>query len=219
MAIAVAQPQQNSKGIILFAQVVSYIFHPVFIPLYVMYFVTYLHPTLLAGFSPEQRRMVLPITFLNLVFFPLLSVLLLKAVGFIESVYMRTTRDRIIPLIACGIFYFWGYSIFKNQIQYPRVVQAFTLGILFSSSAALMCNIYFKISLQAIGAGGLLGFFLVLLYSNQMQMIWPLALAIVIAGLVCTCRLLLGSHTQKEVYLGLLVGALSQFAAAYIVLG
>ena len=59
---------------------------------------------------------------LNIVFFPLISVLLLRAVGFIDSLFLRTQKDRIIPYIASGIFFFWAYTVFKQQAAVSIVI-------------------------------------------------------------------------------------------------
>lgn len=196
----------------------SYIFHPVFVPVYAIWFLVYLHPSAFSGFSEPQKKQVILITLLNLVFFPLLSVILLKAVGFIDSVFLRTRKDRIIPYIVSGIFFFWVYLVFKQQSQYPLLLTSFVLGIFLASSAALLCNIYFKISMHAIGMGGWLGFFLVISNTQSMLMTWPICLVLLIAGLVCSARLLTGSHKPFDIYAGLLVGLLTQFVAAAFIL-
>jgi len=166
-----------------------------------------------------DKRQTMLIVGLNIVFFPLISVLLLRAVGFIDSLFLRTQKDRIIPYIASGIFFFWGYTVFKQQAQYPLLLTAYILGIFLASSLALIANIYFKISMHAIGMGGLLGFFLIIARSNTMLMTWPLCIALLITGFVCTSRLLIRSHQQKDIYMGLFVGAITQFMAAFVVLG
>lgn len=202
----------------IFGNFFSYLFHPVFVPLYIIFFLLYIHPSAFSGFSEQEKKQTVLIILLNLVIFPLITVLLLKAVGFIDSLYLRTQKDRIIPYIASGIFFFWGYTVFKEQPQYPPVLTAFILGIFLASSAALLANIYFKVSMHAIGMGGWLGFFLLLFYRNSMLMTWPLCLALLITGLVCSSRLLLRSHEQKDIYGGLLIGILTQWVAAMVVL-
>jgi hypothetical protein len=66
--------------------------------------------------------------------------------------------------------------------------------------------------------GGLIGVFLLVMQSHSMLMTWPLCAAFLIAGLVCTSRMIVSDHTPKEVYLGLLAGMLCQFAAASAIL-
>lgn len=199
------------------AIILSWIFHPIFIPVYVIAFMVYLHPTYFAGFSQQAKQQTLLVVLLNMVFFPLLSIVLLKALGFIESIYLHTQRDRIIPYIACSIFYFWAYLVFKKQGIYPTVLPSFIFGVFLSCNAALMANIYQKISIHAMGVGGWLGFFLVVAFSQTMLMTWPVSMVILIAGLVCTSRLLISDHTNKELYTGLFLGVICQFIAAVII--
>lgn len=202
----------------IFAGLFSYLFHPLFIPVYVIIFLAYIHPYALAGFSVHEKKQSIVIVVLNIVFFPLISVLLLRAVGFIESVYLHTKKDRIIPYMACGIFFFWAYTVFKQQSHYPLLLTSFILGIFFASSVGLIANIYYKISMHAIGMGGWLGFFLIIFRENSMHMSWPLGIVILLTGVVCTSRLLISNHSTKEIYTGLLAGILAQFAAAVVVL-
>ena len=162
--------------------------------------------------------MTVVISSVNLVFFPLLSVALLKAVGFIDSIFLRTRKDRIIPYMACGIFFFWAYTVFNKQNIYPPILSSFILGIFLAASAALIANIYFKISMHAIGVGGLIGLCIVIANSQTMLMTWPLALALLIAGIVCTARLIVSDHTQRDIYLGLALGLLAQLIASWITL-
>lgn len=202
----------------ILAHFFSYIFHPLFIPLYVVYFLVYIHPSYLSGFSYRDKIQVMMIVVLNAVFFPLISVILLKAVGFIQSFFLPTQKDRIIPYIACGIFFFWTYHVFRQQEQYPLIFPSFFFGVLLSSSAALIANIYFKVSMHAIGVGGLLGLFLVIMTYNNMLMTWPLCMALLIAGMVCTSRLIISNHSPKDIYWGLFIGLFCQLTAAVVIL-
>ena len=202
----------------ILAHLFSYLFHPIFIPLYAVAFLVFIHPSYFSGFSMAAKKQTLLIVFINAVAFPILAVVLLKAVGFIQSIFLKTQKDRIIPYMACGIFFFWAYLVFKNQTNYPLILSSFLLGVFLASSAALLANIYFKISMHATGVGGLLGIFLLIMKSNTMLMTWPLCIAIAITGLVCTARLLISDHSIKEIYIGLIAGLLSHFVAAIVVL-
>jgi nitrate reductase NapE component len=194
----------------------SYIFHPAFIPIYVIVFLVYVHPSYFSGFSQRAKLQTVLISIINLVAFPLLSVALLKALGFIDSIFLRTRKDRIIPYMACGILFFWAYTVFKKQEMYPPIMSTFILGVFLAASAGLIANIYFKISMHTMGVGGLLGIFWVIAKENSMLMTWPLALAILITGIVCTSRMLVSNHTQKDIYVGLLVGFASELVAAFV---
>jgi hypothetical protein len=198
------------------ANFLSYIFHPIFIPIYVIAFLVFVHPSYFSGLSEKGKLQTVVISSINLVAFPLLSVLLLRALGFIDSIFLRTRQDRIIPYMACGIFFFWAYTVFKKQEMYPPIIATFILGVFLVSSAGLIANIYFKVSMHAMGVGGLLGIAWVVANSNTMLMTWPMALAILITGLVCTARLIVSNHNQKDIYVGLLIGIASQLVASFV---
>lgn len=202
-----------------FAQVISYIFHPVFIPAYVTYFLIFGHPAYFVGIDPATKMSFFRSVVVNMVLFPLVTVLLLKGVGFIDSVFLKTQRDRVIPYIACGIFFFWMYLVFHNQQQVSTILTSFVFGVFITSSIALIANIYYKISMHALGVGGALGIMLVILFTNPSWSVSiPLMLAILICGIVCTCRMIVSNHTQKEIYMGLFFGVLCQFIASWFLL-
>lgn len=215
---ALTQQSKQPAMVRFFAQFFSYIFHPLFIPLYVTWFLVFVHTSYFAGYGYGQKLFMLARIALNMVFFPLVTVLLLKGLGFISSIFLRTQKDRIIPYIASGIFFFWAYLVFRNQPEVPSIMTVFTFAVFLSSSAALMANIYFKISMHAIGMGGVLGLFFVIMRQDNFLMTVPLTIAFLITGLVCTSRLLVSDHTPKEIYAGLVIGIVCQLVSAAIYL-
>lgn len=202
-----------------FAYLFSVVFHPLFIPFYVVTFLIYLHPSYFSGFSYYTQLKLLLSTVQNTIFFPLFAILLMKGLGFIKSVFLHTQQDRIGPYLTNMIFYFWMARVFfKFQPELNPVLATFMTGVFLTTAIALIANIFYKISMHAIGCGGLLGIFLIIMNSNSMLMTWPLCIALLITGIVCTSRLIISNHTQKEMYMGLLVGLLCQFAAAIAIL-
>lgn len=200
----------------LFAHFFSYVFHPLFIPLYVTFFLAFIHPNYFNGFNEAGKKRMLLIVLINAVFFPAIVVLLLKALGFSKSVFLRTQQDRIVPYMSSMIFFFWTYYVFREQEDIPRILVSFMFGVFISSAAGLIANIYYKISMHAIGMGGVIGLFLVIMQQSTMFMTAPLCIALLLAGLVCTSRLIVSNHTSKEIYAGLLAGLVCQFAGAFI---
>lgn len=202
----------------LLAGLFSYVFHPLFIPFYITCFLIYLHPDYFTGFSSAGKQKVLILILINAVLFPGVTVLLLKGLRFIDSIHLRTQRDRIIPYIASMTFFFWTQYVLREQPYIPRVMVGLMFGVFISSAAALIANIYYKISMHAIGMGGLIGIFLVIFKENTMLMTWPLSLAFLIAGLVCSSRMIVSDHRPKEIYSGLIMGMLCQFVGALMYL-
>ena len=202
-----------------FAHLFSFVFHPLFVPFYVVAFFIYYHPSYFSGFSDNTKLTLLLTTVLNTIFFPAFSVLLMKGLGFIKSVFLHTRQDRIGPYLSSMIFYFWAARVFfKFQPELSPIMASFMTGVFLTTVVGLLSNIYYKISMHAMGCGGLIGVFLIIMNSNTMLMTWPLCIALLITGLVCSSRLLISNHTQKEIYLGLLAGLLCQFTAAIAII-
>jgi hypothetical protein len=203
----------------IIAHFFSFIFHPLFIPAYVVVFLVRFHPSYFSGFGSAVKGSLVFTTILNTVFFPAFAVLLMKGLGFIQSIFLKTQQDRIGPYLASMIFYFWAARVFfKFSPSLDMVLPAFMTGVFLTTVAGLLSNIYFKISMHAMGVGGMLGIFLIIMRSNTMLMTWPLSIALLITGIVCTSRMLVSGHDSKEIYLGLLAGLACQFAAALVII-
>ena len=208
--------EKHSLIIKLLANFFSYLFHPIFIPLYVTWMLAFIHPNYFVGFSTMGKYKILLLVAINAFAFPLITVLLLKGLGFINSIFLRTQKDRIIPYIASMTFFFWTQYVLREQNFVPRILVAFMFGVFISSSAALIANIYHKISMHAIGMGGMLGLFIVVMQQNTMLMTGPLTFVLLTTGIVCTARMIVSDHQPKEIYAGLMVGLICQFIGAAI---
>jgi hypothetical protein len=202
------------------AKIISYIFHPVFVPLYVVAFLAFVHPYLYAGFHPVLKNTaVMGAAFMAFTFFPLITVFLLKGLKFIDTIYLNTQKDRIIPLIACMIWYFWLWYIWQNfgktanAIDMPAVSVKFAFATFLSTIIALLINIRIKISLHAISMGLMLTFITILSFTQDLNFGIYLSIAIFITGLVCTARFLVSNHTAAEIYVGLAAGVIAMLAA------
>ena len=213
-------PQQKQHIILrFFAHLFSVVFHPLFIPFYVVSFLVNFHPSYFSGLGFYTKFELLRSTAVNTILFPAFALLVMKGLGFVKSVLLHTQQDRIGPYLANMIFYFWMARVFFNfKPELTPVLASFMTGVFLTTAVALIANIFSKISMHAIGCGGMLGIFIIIMKSNSMLMTWPLSLALLITGLVCTSRLIVSNHTQKDIYLGLLVGLVCQFAAAIVIM-
>lgn len=201
------------KGLRVPAKIISYLFHPLFMPLVMAIVVSFLDKTGFAGLAAPQRNQLFYNIALNTIFFPLISTLLLKALGFIESIQMHTAKDRIIPLIATMAFYFWCYLIMKNLPFTPLLLKVLMLGSFWGIIVVFIANIFIKISMHTAAAGGALGLVIVLMMISQINLIFPLLLALLVGGIIGTARMVLQAHRPGEVWLGYFAGVLVQLAA------
>jgi hypothetical protein len=193
---------------------ISYLFHPVFIPVFITALLVFRHPYLFLGFSHGDKVRVLLQAFLMFTFFPLITVLLLRGLRFIDSIRLNSQRDRIIPLVACGIWYFWIWYVWRNLPEYPPLLVELALAVWISSTLALLANIRMKVSLHGIAAGVMTGFAVQLALTQDLPSGLFLTGAFIVTGLIATARLLVSDHTTGEVYGGLLLGGISLLIAA-----
>ena len=200
-----------------FANFFSVIFHPLFIPGYIAAFILFVHPYIFSGFNIKLKILRCISVVLLTAFFPAFVVLMLKLLQFIPNIFLRTQKDRIIPYIASMFFFFWIFYVSRNLPDSPPEFVLMLLGVFIASIAALMANIYFKVSMHAIAMGGLVCFFTILSMQGTFSMGIYLSLAVFIAGLVCTSRLLISDHYPFEVYVGFLLGVMSQAIATWFV--
>jgi hypothetical protein len=80
----------------------------------------------------------------------------------------------------------------------------------------MIANIFFKISMHAMGVGGLLGLMIIVLFDGQMYSGIPLVVSLLLAGMVMTSRMITGDHERGDMVAGFLVGLMSQLIAAWI---
>ena len=214
---AIQNQNQQPKVVRLLASLVSYICHPVFMPLIMAYTLTLLAPNSFAGITSKQIGILLINVAMTAVFFPLFSILLMKPLGFITSFHMPTAKERTIPLMVTMIFYFWISHVFDSMtvISVPLIFKVLMLGNFWGIIVLFIINIFTKISMHTAAAGGMLGVIIVLMISSPVNMLYPFFGALVIAGIIGTARLLLGAHQKGDVWLGYVVGIAVQVGAYY----
>jgi len=207
--------QPHNTVIRVAAKIISYVFHPLFVPVYTAWFLITVQPYLFGSFTPTEKMITILRFFIMYSFFPLVTVLLAKALGFLDSIFLKTQKERVIPYIACGIYYFWMCYVLRNQEQFSKEVVQLSMAIFIASSIGLLVNIYMKVSMHAISAGILLTFMVLLAMTQPGNYTVYLSISFLIAGLVCTSRLILSDHNPAEIYIGLLVGCISQWLAVW----
>lgn len=194
------------------AKIISYIFHPLFVPVYTGWFFVYVL-RLFPGLD-EWRKTMLIIQFaVSYTVLPLAVVLIAKALGFINTIYLKTQKDRIIPYISSMIFYFWMWYVSNNLTHFPKESVMFSLAVFITTCLGVFFNTYFKVSMHALSMGVVVTLLFILSLNSSTNLGPYLSIALLIAGLVGTARLINSDHKPFEVYAGLLMGCVSQLIA------
>ncbi|HSF46463.1 MAG TPA: hypothetical protein VLA58_10655 [Chitinophagaceae bacterium] len=200
----------------ILARLVSYLFHPLLVGVYMAAYMIFINPVYYNYVDPREKILSLATVFNNNFVFPVVVVLLLKGLGFIKSIYLDTAKERIVPYMASIIFFFWTWYVFYNKPEAPQTMKDMLQGIFYASILAMIANIYFKISMHAIGMGGLIGMMLMILFEGKMLSPLPFMVSILFAGMVMTSRLIASDHKKGDIVAGFVVGLFSQLLAATI---
>jgi len=198
------------------AQLISFLLHPLFVPAWVAAFILFNHPFYTLLLDEPIRIRILAMVLLNTVLFPALIAFLLWRLGFTKGLLLETRRERIFPLVANIIFYFWAWNVARNLENIPLPLIQWLMGIFLCSSAAMFMNIFMKISLHTLGMGGLLAFMVIMMINDPFWPAWTLSLSCVLAGAAGTARLIREAHSPGEVYAGYMAGAICVTAASFM---
>ena len=215
--VSIPETPYQPVWIRLLAKIISFVFHPLFIPVYITYFVITIRSYEISGLDDWGKLRRLLQVFVNCTFLPLVTVLLLRALKFIDSVFLKTQKDRILPYVICMIFYFWNWYVFKNNYRDEKDLISISMAVFNASVFGFLVNISMKASMHAIAVGVMSTFIALLAFTDTISYSFYLSFAILISGVVCTSRLIISDHRPKEIYYGFLIGVFSQLAAHYFV--
>lgn len=196
--------EENIKLPERLARIVSFVFHPLFMPLYGLT-ILLSAPTFLRYLPPAAKRVLFFVLLVNNVLIPLLLLPFLRIRNFITSYHLDERRERIIPMLTASILYFTT-SFIVLRYQIPFFLKSFIFATAVLSIVLSMINFWWKISIHAAGAGALTA----TVFSLWIKMYTPLPLhfaaVIVLSGVILAARLKLNSHDPLQVWAGCLTG-------------
>ena len=88
------------------------------------------------------------------------------------------------------------------------------LGAAASVVLAILINLKWKVSIHMIGIGGIVGMFFGMSSFLLIDLRFPILISLLVAGLIGTARMAMGSHKPPQLYVGFLIG----FCCEYFVL-
>ncbi|WP_069676835.1 hypothetical protein [Formosa sp. Hel1_33_131] len=190
-----------------FLKSISYILHPLLMPwMGAVYFFTV---TPLQYHPIKISFWLLSIILWSLVV-PLVLYFILKKLNTVQSIDLKTSKERIWPLLLNSIIL--GYLSF-GVLPEPICVELHYLflgAMMTAISGMVLALLKFKTSIHMMSTGGAF-FFMVLVnlhygysFSNAF------ALFIIVMGAMASSRLHLNAHTVKELVAGLVIGVVPQ---------
>lgn len=190
-----------------FQKAISYIFHPLFMPLAgtSAYFIV------TPKYSPSalQNHILLPVLILTVII-PVIAFFILRNMGVLSSAFAPSIEERKYPLyIHIILLLIVVYKVVPSQ--YAFELHYYFIGIITAAFTTLLL-LFLKIraSMHVMGMGGLFMFLVCLSIHFEINITVAISLLTLATGLVATSRLYLKAHSKIEVFIGFLIGALSQ---------
>ena len=147
-----------------FAAFISWLFHPLLFPTYGALFIIAANPHLFGFYSLKAQMLWGIIIFVFTFICPVVWLVMMKRLELIDDYKMENGKDKIIPYVAVASFYIWMFKLFKPTTEATpysnELISIMMLGAFFSISIGFFINIFKKISIHAIAAGGFLGLIL-----------------------------------------------------------
>lgn len=190
--------------------------HPLLMSTYLIIALIFIAPyTILPiGFSAMGSIVLVSLIFITTCVIPVLSLYILKMSGSISSFALEKREERITPMLYTAIMYGVISYLFSTKVELGEMIPVFLGASTVLIGITAIITTFWKISLHAVGVGGVIGFMLIVnQQSNLYHFVFILPVLIVISALVLSARLKLNAHTPKQVYAGFLLGIFVSFAS------
>jgi hypothetical protein len=192
----------------------SYIFHPIFISIYGALFYFLISPNT-QYFAKGQIYLILFQVAILTLLLPLSLYFLMVSLGYISSFTEASLKERRLPITIQAVLLFFLIRFNQNLSDLPELYYFF-LGGFFSSIIAFLCVLAkFKASLHMIGISSLAAFIYGLMLFYNLSLINSVAFSVICIGFVASSRLYMKSHTNVELFIGLLIGLIPQTTLWY----
>lgn len=185
----------------------SYIFHPIFIPVYAALFYFFWNDSYYT--NPEKFFAVFQIVIITIVL-PILFFFVLRTAGQVNSVMVSEIAQRKIPLL---ILCFLTILLVRKSItldHFPELHFFFLAGLLSTVISLVLLFFNTKASLHMVAISTLTIFVIGLSVHNQTRNIITIAFLVLMNGFVASSRLEMKAHTPKELVIGFLLGVIPQ---------
>lgn len=205
----IREVKQQIKFLRGLAQVLSFCFHPLLLPTYLIAIIAFDAPMVLNPVSESGRKNLILVIFISTFLLPVFILLSLQLVFNrqfkISDIFLIQKHDRVLPFTFTGVYFLTlSYFLFSQLSQVLFVVM---LGISMLILITGTISLVWKISAHATGLAGVLGFLLMISYTFPVNpLLVPAIICIIISGMVMTARLYLNAHTPNEVLGGTFFG-------------
>lgn len=191
------------RTLIVAAKIISTIFRPVYYPVLCCIILFTLTPLIRLPLEYKVIELAIMITFT--IALPLLLTLAYQHFKHLDHIQMRKRSNRIVPYFIF-IFCYLGYLHLMRNAYMPYILLSVIIVALCIQIVCTLISLMWKVSVHAAGAGAIIG--AIAAYSSIFQfnpLLW-MSIAIIVAGLVGTSRMILRQHNLSQIVVGTLIG-------------
>lgn len=194
---------QNLTKADMASKVASVVLHPLLMPLYCALLILYT-PTPYAGLPVSVNAYLLGLVGLFGSLMPLIIIEAFFLFGMVSGLEMPTRRERVLPLLVTALAQGCAAAFMAGLLPAPL------LGVVMGEAAILLVaalwSLFWKVSIHAMGAGGLLAVVTVVGMTYGQDFTLGAAAAFIWAGVMAWTRLHEKAHTPWQLLAGYAAG-------------
>lgn len=194
---------KEAKMLIRIARGVSLLFTPFSVP-FLAFAILFLF-SYLSIMPTAYKLIVLGIVYCFTILLPVLAIFVFKKINGFSAAELGERKKRYVPFLLTIISYVFCL-LMMNRLNIPWYMSGIILSALFMMIICIIVNLRWKLSEHMAGAGAIVGGLVAFSALFGYNPVWWLCLAILVAGILGTSRIILGHHTLGEVLTGFAVG-------------
>ncbi len=187
------------------ASLLSALLHPLILPTLGLIILFNLNTYLSYSMPGQAKKFILLIVFINSAIAPVLSILLLKKMGFIKDITLDDRSERMLPLLLSAIYFFLTYFLLR-KVALPSLIYFYIIGATILILLSLIITYRWKISIHMVSMGGFTGFLISIALLLQIDIYWLLMLTFLLSGMLGTARVIVKAHDLPQVFAGYAMG-------------
>ncbi|GGM74563.1 hypothetical protein GCM10010967_02520 [Dyadobacter beijingensis] len=204
------------------AIILSVVFHPLILTTYLFALLFLLAPDIVGVSALELPALgsLLLLLWLNTFIAPAIMMFYFKKTGVISSFYVEDAAERRLPYFSCIVIYAVATYVFGWKLQpiseLAPQISVILANVTLSLIVVAMISNFWKISAHATGIGGAIGLLSGLMVRfDELALLTPLLLTILIGGWLMSARLQLNAHTPAQILAGIFCGLLVSSGTVY----
>jgi hypothetical protein len=191
------------------AKIISFIFHPLLMATYLIIVLGKFFPAMLM-IGPDHIWLITSFVFGFTFVIPVVNLLLFRYLGSIQSLYLESRRERILPFIFISLMYSLVAYLFYYKLPFSSNFNKLMLIVATLVVVATVITFFYKVSVHSLALGGFIGILFPLIRFSP-TLLLPTTLIVASTGVVISARLMLSAHTPRETLVGSLAGVLTGY--------